>query len=441
MKRNFYFLSEIEYREYLQRLLLACEIHNDDEIYIMQFKQLNKYFKNFKPGIVFLNEANFTKREKILRMKKAGYKFILYHAESTATYNYFQSAYMFYDHKLLDIVEYILCLGQKQKELLIKFYPAIKKKIIITGDIKYDIPRKKYNYVLENQIKSIKKKYKKKFILIPSNFSTATWKYINKGKLYYDPKMHKFSKYNKTEFLKWKKGEIADKKHEYKRLFEYVEAIKLISKKFQNLDIIVRPHPVDHPLFWSNVFNEKNIFIEFSYDIKAWIKASEFSISNACSSVIENFFLNKKSLCYFPNFKKKHDKKFYYNICLNSKSTNELISHIEQAIKNKRSIKKKLNKSYIYYDNNLSLNKKFRILNKINIVSQKNSKLVELYIKCVEIIKYLMLKFRTIEYMKDKKKWSNNHNLEYSNIVKKFSLKSNKKLNFKKIGPYITKIY
>ena len=130
MKRTFYFLSEIEYREYLQRLLLACEINRKDEIYIMQFKQLKKYYKFLKPGLIFLNEASFLKREKILKMNEAGFKFILYHAESLATYNYYQKPHMFYDHKLLDIVEYILCLGKKQKEILAKFYPKIEKKII-----------------------------------------------------------------------------------------------------------------------------------------------------------------------------------------------------------------------------------------------------------------------------------------------------------------------
>ena len=441
MNRTFYFLSEIEYREYLQRLLLACEVNSKDEIYIMQFKQLRKYFTFLKPGLVFLNEASFLKRDKILKMNEYGYKFILYHAESTATYNSFQKPHMFYDHKLLDLVENILCLGKKQKQILTKFYPRIKKKIIVTGDIKYDLQNKKYGYFLEPQVNLIKKKYKRKFILIPTNFSFATWKYINKDKLNYDPKMDRFSKYNNTEFLKWKKGEIASNRHVYKNLFGYIKVIKLISKKFKNLDIIVRPHPVDHPEFWKNIFNQKNIFIEFSYDIKAWIKACEFSLSCACSSVIENFFLKKNSLCYFPKFKKQHDKKFYYNICINSKSDNQLIRQIKKVINQRKFYGGNLNKNYIYYDNNLSLIKKFKILNKIDIPKTKNNWIVECYINCIETLKYLFLKINTVEYGKDKKKWTDKHNNEYSTIIKKFNLKSGKNLKFKKIGPYITKIY
>ena len=102
MNRTFYFLSEIEYREYLQRLLLACEVNSKDEIYIMQFKQLRKYFTFLKPGLVFLNEASFLKRDKILKMNEYGYKFILYHAESTATYNSFSRN--FQNQKFLKIL-------------------------------------------------------------------------------------------------------------------------------------------------------------------------------------------------------------------------------------------------------------------------------------------------------------------------------------------------
>ena len=98
-------------------------------------------------------------------MHKEGYKFVLYHAESFATYNFFQKPSMFYDHKILELMEFILCVGNKQRKIIEKFYPKIKNKIIITGDIKYDLPGKKYSYFLKPQSKIIKKKYKKKFIL------------------------------------------------------------------------------------------------------------------------------------------------------------------------------------------------------------------------------------------------------------------------------------
>ncbi len=441
MSKPLYFLSEIEYREYLQRLLLACEIQNNHEIYILQFKQLKKYFKLFKPGLIFLNNASFLKREIIFKMHRQGYKFVLYHAESFATYNFFQKPSMFYDHKILDLMEYILCVGEEQKKIITKFYPKIKNKIMITGDIKYDLPQKKYDYFLEPQTKLIKKKYKKKFILFPSNFSFSTWKYINKDKLNYDGKMQRYSKYKKSEYLEWKKGEISRNKHEYKYLFSYIDAIKLISKKFKNIDIIVRPHPADHPKFWDQQFNEKNIFVEYLYDIKSWIKASELSLSYACSSVLENFFLKKNSVCYFPNFKKKYDKKFYYNVCLNSKSKNELVKHIKKIIDEKKFINKRLDKNYIYYDKEKSLDKKFKILNQIKISETKNSKIIELLINILENLKYLFLKINKIEYEKDKRKWTQNHNNEYLDIVKKFNFKSKKNLRYKKIGPYITKIY
>ena len=109
--------------------------------------------------------------------------------------------HMFYDHKFLDIMEYILCIGKKQKQILSKFYPKIKKKILVTGDIKYYLQNKKYSFFLDEQKKIIKKKFKKKFILFPSNFSFVSWKIANNDTLNYDPKMDKYSKYNKQNFL------------------------------------------------------------------------------------------------------------------------------------------------------------------------------------------------------------------------------------------------
>ncbi len=54
---------------------------------------------------------------------------------------------------------------------------------------------------------------------------------------------------------------------------------------------------------------------------------------------------------------------------------------------------------------------------------------------------YFLLKMNRNEFAKDKKKWTNNHNNEYYNIVEKYNIMFKKNLNYKKIGPYITKIY
>ena len=234
-------------------------------------------------------------------------------------------------------LEFILC-GHKQRKIIEKFYPKIKNKIIITGDIKYDLPEKSI-VIFKASIKNNQKYKKNLFCFLKFFFST--WKYINKDKLDYDGKCRDILSTIKLS-IKNGKRRISRNKHEYKYLFSYIEAIKLIANTFKNLDIIVRPHPADHPDFWNSQFNQKNIFVEYIYDIKAWIKVSELSISYACSSVIENFFLKKNSFFYFSDFKKKYDKKFYYNICINSKSKKELINHIKKLL-----IKKIYNKNLI----------------------------------------------------------------------------------------------
>ena len=365
----------------------------------------------------------------------------LHHAESYATYNTWFPPHMFYDHKVLDIMEYILCIGKKQKDLLSKFHPKIKKKILVTGDINYYLLNKKYSFFLDEQKKIIKKKFKKKFILFPSNFSFVSWKIANNDTLNYDPKMDKYSKYNKQKFLDWKKYEIQRNKHEKLCVKSYINVIKIISKYFRDIDIVVRPHPADHPFFWRNKFKQNNIFIEYSYDIKSWISLCEFSLSFACSSVIENYFSKKKSLCYFPYYKKEFDKKFYYNLSLNSKSLKKLINDIKTTLKNKKRPKRVLNKEYIYHNENELIIKKYNFLNKIKTERMLNSKIIELLIYASEYLRYFLLKMNRNEFAKDKKKWTNNHNNEYYNIVKKYNIMFKKNLNYKKIGPYITKIY
>lgn len=114
----------------------------------------------------------------------------------------------------------------------------------------------------------------------------------------------------------------------YKSHFELLKELSKISKKFENLEVIFKPHPKDRIFKKYKNFIPKNITIYNDIDAIDLIKKSDLFITissslisdamfyNKLSLIVGNFEISNKNICY--EVKKKHDlfrfiKLFYEN--------------------------------------------------------------------------------------------------------------------------------
>ena len=76
--------------------------------------------------------------------------------------------------------------------------------------------------------------------------------------------------------------------------YETILAIKNISIKFPNLNIVLRPHPSSNVEYWKTLFfNNKNIIISSNEDsLSSWISNSLLVVHNGCTSAIETIIQN-----------------------------------------------------------------------------------------------------------------------------------------------------
>ena len=136
---------------------------------------------------------------------------------------------------------------------------------------------------------------KKKYILISSNFSVA----VSSQRLseivkfflstnYFNDKKYVENFYNRMSL-------------NLQILFKFINAINILTERFQNINFIVRPHPTESVELWENFFRKrKNLLITKELTLSDWIENSEIIIHNGCTAGVEAFARKKKIISYEP---------------------------------------------------------------------------------------------------------------------------------------------
>ena len=109
--------------------------------------------------------------------------------------------------------------------------------------------------------------------------------------------------------------------------------IKNISKKFPEVNIVVRPHPSESISGWMDIADMlKNVFIVREGALLSWIKAAKLVIENNCTSAIESLYLETPCISYRPYVNSKFDQPLPNLVSLNLYSEDDVIETIKHII-------------------------------------------------------------------------------------------------------------
>ena len=126
------------------------------------------------------------------------------------------------------------------------------------------------------------------------------------------------------------------------------EIIFYISKKFQNINLIVKPHPNESIIHWRNFvksLNDDNVFLCVGENINNVLKVSDFHIAhNVCNTIIESQLLGIPTVQIITDISREFYEKDHIDIAENNVTNiNEFIKIIENS-----NISKKENNSTNY---------------------------------------------------------------------------------------------
>lgn len=291
---NIYIKVEVETRELLSRLLLgmyaAARKHNvllgDGEL--LSLVEQNK----LKPGIIFEKSItpSVTRIKQLKNYRKFGSKLTSIDEEGVIKDDFNTLLNSRFSEQTILLSDKIFCWGKYDYDSLINLFPNQKQKFIKTGNPRVSLWSRKYKHLFIN-----KKIEEKKYILISSNFSVA----VSSQRLseivkfflstnYFNDKKYVENFYNRMSL-------------NLQILFKFINAINILTERFQNINFIVRPHPTESVELWENFFRKrKNLLITKELTLSDWIENSEIIIHNGCTAGVEAFARKKKIISYEP---------------------------------------------------------------------------------------------------------------------------------------------
>ncbi|MCK0470522.1 surface carbohydrate biosynthesis protein [Halalkalibacter sp. APA_J-10(15)] len=350
-QRHLYLPIEVTTRELDGKLLLAYyAVKNGYNVVIGKQPKLFDNAAYLPKGIFFLKgypNKNHFKQGTFSRIKKLGHALVELDEEgfifNNNTYIHTRTTA---DH--LQLLDGIFCWGKTQKNLLVQAYPHLKEKIHVTGHPRFDLLNVPFQSLYDDAVEQLKEKYGE-FILVNTRFALYN---------------HKNGMRHKT-------------KHTFfKDLYDhFVEMVTLLSIRYPNVNVIIRPHPQENIASYQKEFkNASNVFVEHEGAIAKWIIASKLMVHNGCTTGIEAFLLEKPSITYRPIVSKAWDVELANAVSEEAASMKEIYKLVDKHLSQKKagsSLKKKAILSS-FYGNSGEVSSYERILHLLSKSSLKN---------------------------------------------------------------------
>lgn len=428
---------EVKSRDYKPRLLLSFFLAKNGFKVIFGRKAEVEYFSRCFSNSIYIGlqstniYLNFYKK-----VKSNNNKLILFDEEGIVTLSKKTYLKTKFSNELANLCDIFFCWGEKSYKFILKYRSKFKKKLVVAGNLRFDILKKKFEFLNKDNSNIIKKKYKK-YILISCSFGNVN---------HFDKRFEKISFYKKNKIFNDNES-----KKNYKYYLNYnkdkfkenINLVKFLSQNFKNINFIVRPHPSEKIDSYNVIKNKfSNVYVTNEFSIAEWLKWSKLHIHYYCTTSLEAGAMGVENLAFKQGYNSKYFIDIPYIFSHKIDNLTEVKKLVNKVLKNKINTKKnKEIEKYIY--NFYSKNAHTKIVNQIKNLS-KNFKLngYENYSK-IDLIKKKLINFKFLFKNFGKYTDYKSPNLfvhELKNDLKKFEIITKKKIKVIKFQKNIFEI-
>lgn len=353
---NIYIYLEVSSRELDSKLLLATlAASKGHEVIISGLSEIINGLKTgtLTPGIFHTKSLTPSEKKINTHQEIINNKSLITSIDEEAGITHFgydEFTRERYSDLTIDQSSAVFCWGTDDEENLKKIFHKNSHKIFKTGNPRVDLWRSiSSDYWIEP-----KRMPKKPYLLVSSNMESTRVRTF-----YEEIKMQKAAGYFERDPALFKKlfYVMSD---DYKKIYEFIEAIKFIATNNNEFDIVLRPHPMENTKIWEFYLdNIPNVHVIMEDCITTWVKNSFAVMHNGCTTAIEASISGKPLLTYKP-FEMSYDHKLANAQGYKAYSKEDLLIKINdifnsQKISNSKKTTTKISKELsqkIHIDNN-----------------------------------------------------------------------------------------
>jgi len=233
-----------------------------------------------------------------------------------------------YSEDMIGQAQAVFGWGPEDTETLKKFYPKHSHKIYKTGSPRADLWEKTFSdyWDLPPTLPN------KPFLLISCNTGYANNVRTFGELIEMENERGRFK--NVPNYLETRIGRTYE---DFKKIIEYIKAIRYLSTNNNDFQIVLRPHPAEDINAWKIMLQDiPNVQVIHDGPINAWIKHAFAVMHNSCTSALETVIQNKPLVTYIP-YEQKYNPKLSNELGYQVKTQEELKKIIYEIFKSKNS--------------------------------------------------------------------------------------------------------
>ncbi len=296
-KRRWLFLPvETIARELTAKTLLACAIAERGWGVIVGEKKVVRGKQEKLPRGTFIEKSISPGRiADIEKAHAAGNRVSAWCEEGLVYINRDEYGQRRLEPQSFQAIDYFFAWGRQQAEDITAILGP-SDKIILSGNPRFDLLRPELRNIFAPSAQKIKEKFGK-IILINTKFSD-----VNNNRDIPD--------FDFVSYLcsagKIRTKEVESLMRRYigfnRKIFQlFQELVPVLSRKYSEHTIIVRPHPSESHAPWLELSRDlPNVQVIFEGNVNEWLMAADIMIHNNCTTGIEAFLLDRPSISYRP---------------------------------------------------------------------------------------------------------------------------------------------
>ena len=307
---------ELQVRELEPKLLLACvAARHGYEAVIGPRRELHFHIPKFDHSIYLSKSTTKASGGVFRNLERLGHKIVVWDEEGLVAL----PPALYFRHRLnpraMRYVSSFFAWGEANAELWRK-YPEFPPDVPVhvTGNPRGDMLRPELRGFYQHTVDALRSEHGH-FVLVNSNFNLVNAYYPDMCLVMKDPGQ------DNAQVLT-RRGQsmgltrdyaIAFTAYKWKILEDFKRMIPELEKAFPEINIVVRPHPVENPEVYHRIAAGcRRIKVTSQGNVVPWLLASKALIHNGCTTGLEAYALDVPSLAFKATVDDRFDKDFHW---------------------------------------------------------------------------------------------------------------------------------